>query len=70
MAGRRIDDHSSWVGGGSKFPQGVKIKEEHSAEGAGGGVMDYPDTTEHIKRDQMHAESKVRGHKMKTGYRY
>lgn len=74
MAGRRIDDHSFWAGGRGKdsvLPDGPhKVKTEKSAEGAGAISMDYPDTTEGIHRDQMHADSKVKSHKMKTGYRY
>lgn len=72
MAGRRIDDHGSWIGQGSKgkvFPDGAKTKEEHSAEGAG-GITDYPDTTEAIHRDQKAGESKLRSKPMKPGYRY
>ena len=46
------------------------MKEFHSAEGSGEITMDYPDTTEAIHRDQSHADSKVKGHKMKPGYRY
>jgi hypothetical protein len=39
MSGKRIDDHSNWIGGrskGSVFPDGGhKIKDESSAEGFG-----------------------------------
>jgi hypothetical protein len=73
MSGRRIDDHSFWAGGkpkGSVFPDGAKMKEERSAEGTGHLGMEYPDTTEDIRRDQMHGDSKVKSHKMKEGYRY
>ena len=45
------------------------MKEERSAEGAG-GIMDYPDTTEAIHRDQKAGEGKLRGRQMKPGYRY
>lgn len=71
MAGRRIDDHASWMGKGGKYPLPMesKMKEESSAEGAG-GISDYPDTTEDIKRDQSSGESKLRGKPMKPGYRY
>ena len=72
MSGRRIDDHSFWAGGpskGSVFPEGAKVKEEKSAEGAG-GIMDYPDTTEDIVRDQKAGEGKIRSKPMKPGYRY
>jgi hypothetical protein len=73
MAGRRIDDHKFWAGGhgkGTVFPDGAKMKEERSADGAGSLNMDYPDTTEHIYRDQKKGESEVHKHKMKPGYRY
>lgn len=73
MSGRRIDDHASWIGKGSKgsvFPEGVKTKMEHSAEGDGHIGTMYSDTTEMIHRDQKHADSKVKGHPMKPGYRY
>jgi len=71
MAGRRIDDHASFAGKGGKYPlpEGNKMKEERSAEGAG-GIMDYPDTTEAIHRDQKAGEGKLRGRQMKPGYRY
>ncbi len=74
MAGRRIDDHSAWMGSrgqNSVLPDGPhKTKVERSAEGAGHIGTDYPDTTEAIHRDQMHGDSKIKSHKMKTGYRY
>jgi len=72
MAGRMINDHSSWIGKGSKgkvYPDGAKMKQEHSAEGAG-AIMDYPDTTEKIRRDQEMGEGKIKGRPMKPGYRY
>lgn len=70
MAGRRIDDHSSWMGKGGKYPLPMesKMKSEESAEGAG-AIMDYPDTTEAIKRDQVGGSGKLRGRPMKPGYR-
>jgi hypothetical protein len=71
MAGRRIDDHNSWVGKGSNgsvFPMGVKTKNESSAEGAG-AVSKYEDTTEAIKEQQVMAERKTKSHPMKPGYR-
>ena len=71
MSGRRIDDHSSWVGGASKgsvFPEGVKTKNESSAEGAG-AVGKYEDTTEAIKSTQVAGAGKIKSHKLKDGYR-
>lgn len=74
MAGRRIDDHSSPFGTRGKnsvFPDGPhKVKVEHSAEGAGHIGMDDRDTTEGIRRDQSHGDSKIKSKPMKTGYRY
>lgn len=72
MSGRKINDHKSWMGGASKgsvFPEGVKHKMESSAEGSG-HEADYPDTTEHVKRDQEHAKSKIGSKPMKPGFRY
>ncbi len=72
MSGRRIDDHKAWMGSspkGSPLPMESKMKEESSAEGAG-GIMDYPDTTEDIKRDQVAGIGKMRGRPLKPGYRY
>ena len=74
MSGRRIDDHGSPFGKGSKgsvFPEGPhKVKMEKSAEGSGHIGMEYPDTTDMIHRDQMKADGKIRAHKQKEGYRY
>ena len=70
--GQRIDDHKSWIGAsekGSVFPKGAKTKEEPSAMGAG-SVGKYEDTTEAIKGVQQQGDAKIRGHKMKDGYRY
>jgi hypothetical protein len=71
MAGRRIDDHASFAGKGGKYPlpEGNKMKEFHTAEGAGAISMDYPDTSEGIHRDQEKGISKAKGSPMKTGYR-
>jgi len=71
MAGRKITDmggmpHTSDMAMKSKN----HLKEYHSAEGSGAIPMDYPDTSEGIHRDQSHGDSKVKSHKMKTGYRY
>lgn len=72
MGGRKIDDHSSWVGSkpsGKVFPDGAKTKEYTSAEGAG-DIAQYEDTTERIKRTQEEGKGKVKSHPMKPGYRY
>ena len=70
--GKRIDDHSSWMGKGSKgsvFPEGAKVKHEQSANGAG-AVGKYEDTTEAIKSVQSAGQGKISGNKLKDGYRY
>ena len=62
--GRKIDDHSFWAGGkskGSVFPEGVHVKEEHSADSAG-ELMDYEDTTEKIHSQQEMSEKKAKKH--------
>lgn len=71
MAGRRIDDHSSFMGKGSEYPLpvGNKMKRLTRVEGAG-SLSDYPDTEEAIARDQKEATRKVEGKKVKSGYRY
>jgi len=73
MAGRKINDHSSWVGKGSNgsvFPMGAKVKNEFSAEGAG-SVMKYEDTTEAIKATQVESVKQLKSKPMKQpGYRY
>ena len=64
MSGRKINDHSNWVGKGSKgvvFPSGAKMKEESSAEGAG-SLSKYEDTTETIKSQQESGIRKARSH--------
>lgn len=70
--GQRIDDHSFWAGSRSKasvFPDGPhKEKEYSSAEGAG-SEMDYEDTTEKIKSQQVASVGKIKGRPMKPGYR-
>ncbi len=71
MAGRKINDHSSWVGKGSSgvpFPAGAKMKSESSAEGFG-SLAHYEDTTEAIKSQQMANKAKVHGHPQKAGHR-
>lgn len=69
---KRIDDHSFWAGGkskGSPFPDGAKVKEMRSAEGAG-ELNDYPDNEQEVLRDQEGGARKVEREKMKPGYRY
>ena len=68
MAGKRIDDHSFWAGSKGKssvFPDGPhKTKDESSAMGAG-SLPKYMDTTEDIKRTQVDAVKKIKGHQGK-----
>lgn len=69
--GQRIDDHSFWAGkgaNGSVFPMGAKVKNESSAEGAG-SELDYEDTTEKIKAQQMKGVSQAKAHPMKPLHR-
>lgn len=70
--GKRIDDHSSWLGKKGKdsvFPDGpYKTKNESSAEGAG-KLSNYEDTTEEIKSTQMAAKRKIESHPHKPGTR-
>jgi hypothetical protein len=71
MGGKRIDDHSSWIGKGNKdsvFPMGCKCKNESSAEGAG-SLSKYEDTTDEIKKSQDMGIAKVKAHAMKPNYR-
>lgn len=71
MKGRRIDDHSSWIGAGSKgtvFPAGAKMKGESSAEGFG-ALAQYEDTTEAIKAQQEMNKKKVAAYPHKPGTR-
>lgn len=73
MAGRRIDDHSDWIGArkaGVPLPMESKMKEYKSASGnEASGSLDYPDTSESIHRDQEHGMSKMKSSKIKPGYR-
>lgn len=69
--GRKIDDHSCWAGGPGKdavCPDGVKVKGESSAEGAG-MLMQYEDTTERIKATQDEDIRQAKGRPLKPGYR-
>jgi hypothetical protein len=71
MAGRKITDmggmpHTSDMSMKSK----THTKEYHSAEGSGHVGTNYSDTTEAIRNDQMAGDGKIKGHKMKPGYRY
>ncbi len=71
MSGRKINDHSSWIGSGGKnsvLPEGVKHKQESSSVGAG-ALNNYEDTTEKIKSQQEMGISKAKSHAQKSGYR-
>jgi hypothetical protein len=70
--GKRLDDHSNWMGGpskGSVFPEGVKIKHEFSANGAGELNM-YEDSSEAVKNAQEMGQGKVKSHSPKSNYRH
>lgn len=72
MSGRKIDDHSSWVGSSPKnvpLPDGAKMKSMRSAEGAGHLGSTYPDTEEQVLRDQNAGIGKAKSHAIKPGYR-
>jgi hypothetical protein len=71
MAGRKIDDHGSWMGKGSEYPlpMGSKMKRVESAEGAG-SLSKYEDTNEEIVKTQKAGDSKIKGRPLKDGYRY
>ena len=71
MSGRRIDDHSSWMGSAGKdmiMPMGAKTKTESSATGAG-KLGQYEETTEQIKASQEASISKIHGHGRKPHHR-
>lgn len=71
--GQRIDDHSFWAGSkgsASVFPDGPhKVKMESTAEGAG-SLARYQDTTEEIRKTQVHAEKQIKGRPLKDNNRY
>ena len=71
MSGRKIHDfggmpHTSDMAMKSKN----HVKHYTSAEGSGHLGSLYPDTTEDIKRDQMHGDGKIKARPVKPGYRH
>ena len=71
MAGQKIHDHSFWAGGKSKespMPMQSKMKQMESAEGAG-KEMEYEDTTEKIKAQQVMGANKAKSHAQKPMHR-
>lgn len=71
MGGQKINDHSSWVGKGTKgsvFPEGVKTRQFNSSEGAG-ELNTYEDTSEAIRKSQEHNKQKIRSNAPKPMYR-
>lgn len=71
MSGRRIDDHSAWMGkgsGGSVLPLGSKMKQMSSAEGAG-ALGQYEDTSEQIKAQQELNIRKAKQQDQRAHYR-
>lgn len=72
MSGQKINDHGSWIGGGSKespFPKGTKSKGYSEIEGAGHVGTEYPDTIEKLDRDIRAGVSKAKSRPVKPGYR-
>lgn len=70
MSGRRINDYGGYPNTSEKMMKSKnKLESYTSSEGAGHIGMDYPDTTEDIKRDQDHGASKLESRRMKPGYR-
>jgi hypothetical protein len=69
--GQKINDRGSWAGSASKespLPMGSKMKQYNSAEGAG-AEMDYEDTSEKIKSQQVEGVSKAKARPQKPLYR-
>lgn len=65
--GRRIDDHSAWMGSRGKdvvMPDGAKTKKVSSTNGFG-SLDFYEDTNETLVAQQELAKKKVHGHPMK-----
>jgi hypothetical protein len=69
--GRMLTDRKADIGSGRKgsvFPGEVHVKEMKSPRGAG-EMKDYPDTEQHVFRDQEKGISKIKGNAQKSGYR-
>ena len=70
MSGRKINDHGGFPASSDALMKSSNsVKHFSSAEGSG-HEADYPDTTEHVKRDQEHAKGKIASKPMKPGFRY
>jgi hypothetical protein len=70
--GRKITDHSTWIGSGSEssvLPMGTKSKMMSNAEGAG-ELSHYEDTAETIKSQQEMNISKMKSQTMPAGRRH
>lgn len=68
---QKIDDHSNWIGSGSKespLPMNSKMKQFESAVGAG-SELDYEDKTSDVKQQQDKGIAKIKSHPMKPNYR-
>jgi len=71
MSGRKINDFGGMPASSDAMMKSkTHLKEYHSAEGSGHLGSEYPDTTEGIREVQMKGDGKIKGHKMKPGYRY
>lgn len=69
--GQRIDDHKAWMGARGKdspLPMGSKMKQLSSAEGAG-SEMNYEDSSEEIKKQQVMGAGKAKAHAQKPLHR-
>jgi len=70
MSGRKINDY-----GGLPHTSDMSMKSRNnlksfsSAEGTGHIGMEYSDTTELVKRDQMKGDSQIKTKPMRPGYR-
>lgn len=70
MSGRRISDHGGWpASSDAAMKSKNKVMHYHSAEGSGHLGSQYHDTSEEIKQDQSHGDSKIKSHGIKPGYR-
>ena len=70
MAGQRIDDHGGRPSTADALMKSKTHLKSYSSANGAGELRKYEDTTEAIKSTQAAGEAKIKGHKMKDGYRY
>ena len=70
MSGRKISDKGGYPASADAMMKSKTHLKGYSSEEGAGAIMDYPDTSEKIKRDQGAGVSKMKGRQMKPGYRY